>query len=114
MNTPIDTVTEISQETIKDNIDRALNGLNEELTVSTIIEDTKTIVKTSSNEIKIGSLDCKLDKNERISDILKNCQLPSRTKPSDNEPFERLISMNYISHFLAASSLVIFFIGLFN
>ena len=116
MNTPISTFTDPSQETIKDNIDRALNG---ELAVSTIIEDTRSILKssntTSSNDIKIGSsLECQMDKNERISDILKNTQLPSRKKPSDNEPFERFLGMNYISDFLAASSIVIFCIGLFN
>lgn len=54
------------------------------------------------------------EQSEKISDTLKNVQLPLRNKPTENEPFEKLLNMNYMTYFLAVSSIVIFCIGLFN
>lgn len=111
LNTPISNNADSSQETIKDNIDRALNG---DLAVSTIIEDTNNIGKlsntTSLNDIKIGF---GVESSGNLNEISKNTQYPLGKK-SDDERFERLLSMNYIVQFLAFSSIVIFFIALTN
>lgn len=111
LNTPISNNADSSQETIKDNIDRALNG---DLAVSTIIEDTNNIGKlsntTSLNDIKIGF---GVESSGNLNEITKNTQYPLGKK-SDDERFERLLSMNYIVQFLAFSSIVIFFIALTN
>ena len=111
-------------ETIKDNIDRALNC---DLTVSTIIEDniileanntTNNISTNYSNIVKLSSepenQNLLREKSEKISDTLKNVQLPLRKKSPENEPFEKLIGLNYMTYFLAVSSIAIFCIGLFN
>ena len=108
--------SEPSQETIKDNIDRVLNG---DLTVSTIIEEPKIPLNSSNTveSVKIinnNSENFNCGGNERVFESLKNTQLPMRSKMSEKDPFRFLLGSNYLIHFLLASSVVIFGIGLFN
>jgi len=107
-------------ETIKDNIDRALNG---ELAVSTIMEDTysqsanKTSRDNSTNDLKVEQIssEFKINTNDSIShDNLRN-SLRKQPSSSNNQPLEKVVlSETYFTHFLLISSIMIFFIGLFN
>lgn len=108
-------------ETIKDNIDRALNG---ELAISTIIEDSnsqsalKTSRNDSTNDLKVGPLssEFKINTNDIISpDNLRISLKQQPSSSSNNQPLDKVVlSENYFTHFLLVSSILIFFIGLFN
>ena len=93
--------------------------------MSTIIEDNIIVESNNTTNYKSANM-CNIvrlssepenlsrEKSEKISDTLKNVQLPLRKKPSENEPFEKLLNLNYMTYFLVVSSIAIYCIGLFN
>lgn len=101
-----------STDTIKDNIDRALNG---DLATSTILEDTNN--QNVNKPIKNNSTNDLRNTNEfKSTDNLREGLRKQNFSPcSRGEHLDKVIlSENYFTHFMLISSIVIFFIGLFN
>jgi len=93
--------------------------LNEPLTTSTIIEDVYTFIpnitpQASTTAIKQPVNDVLPEnKKVRIAKYLNDTILPSRTPLSESDPFQKIISKDYLVYFAFGSSIALFVVNLF-